>query len=80
VALLVLVLISTRSQAFVALLLLTVVGALGALYARGLRLVVRSDVPGQFGLRFIRWAALLACGRVLVGVCGWDFVMVVAGG
>lgn len=60
IALLVLLLLSTRSQAIVGLLLLSGAAALGAMYARGLRLIVRTDSVGQFGLAVIRWAPYLS--------------------
>ena len=54
-ALLVLLLLSTRAQWAAGLLLLAGAAALGAMYARGLRLVVRTDGAGQLGLAVIRW-------------------------
>jgi hypothetical protein len=58
VALLVLLLLGARSQALACLLLLAVAAALGALYARGLRLVVRTDAAGRPGVALIRCAFL----------------------
>ncbi|KAI8468936.1 MAG: hypothetical protein J3K34DRAFT_291838 [Monoraphidium minutum] len=56
-ALLVLLLLGTRSQALMCLLLLLMAAALGALYARGLRLVLRSDGGGHLGVALIRYGA-----------------------
>ncbi|WIA21204.1 hypothetical protein OEZ85_000452 [Tetradesmus obliquus] len=58
-ALLLLLLLGSRSQSLLAVLLLVVGGVVGSLYARGLRLVVRGAGDGElrFGLALIRHGA-----------------------
>lgn len=69
IALLVLLLLGTRSQSLVFLLLLLLICLLATLYARGLRLVLRMDADGRFGIAMIRYGAPvhgLAPGMLLV--------------
>jgi hypothetical protein len=75
-AVLLLMLLSARSSALAALLLLSAAAGLGALYSRGLRLVVRADGVGQFGLALVRCAGEGARGEEAGGALSWFFVFV----
>jgi hypothetical protein len=53
-ALLLLLLVATRSQTGVCVLTVAAAAGVGALYSQGLRVVVRADGAGRFGVALIR--------------------------
>lgn len=59
IVLLGLLLLGARSQALACLALLAAGAGLGALYARGLRLVLRTDTAGRLGVALIRYGTLV---------------------
>jgi len=69
-ALLILLLIATRSQALVCALIVVAVGALGVLYGQGLRVAVQIDHTGRLGVALLRWAAAAAAALVRPTVLG----------